>query len=199
MQARYYDPVIGRFYSNDPVGMTNVHTFNRYTYANNNPYKYVDPDGESAALAACVAGPIGCAIGVGITIYAVYHGVEGTRKALENNQSMTGSPMPDGGGPDDDDDNYENPGHHDPSGKGPNRYNSTKAILPKNHKKLFKNSKKVGKNRWTKEGKGKKAVYHRFSSDGNGKYHWSGSTNGKNHKGVPRKIKDKDVPKEVKK
>lgn len=41
MQARYYDPVIGRFYSNDPQGFTNVHNFNRYAYANNNPYKYV--------------------------------------------------------------------------------------------------------------------------------------------------------------
>lgn len=47
MQARYYDPVIGRFYSNDPVGFTNVHTFNRYAYANNNPYRYTDPDGNS--------------------------------------------------------------------------------------------------------------------------------------------------------
>jgi RHS repeat-associated protein len=46
MQARYYDPVIGRFYSNDPVGFKNVHNFNRYAYANNNPYKYVDPDGR---------------------------------------------------------------------------------------------------------------------------------------------------------
>ncbi|KZN68264.1 hypothetical protein N473_07510 [Pseudoalteromonas luteoviolacea CPMOR-1] len=50
MQARYYDPVIGRFYSNDPVGFkaSNVHSFGRYTYANNNPYKYVDPDGNYA-------------------------------------------------------------------------------------------------------------------------------------------------------
>jgi RHS repeat-associated protein len=54
MQARYYDPVIGRFYSNDPVdvmehmqrGNSAAHGFGRYTYANNNPYKYVDPDGE---------------------------------------------------------------------------------------------------------------------------------------------------------
>ena len=38
-----------RFYSNDPVGYTNVHTFNRYAYANNNPYKYTDPDGRTAA------------------------------------------------------------------------------------------------------------------------------------------------------
>jgi RHS repeat-associated protein len=50
MQARYYDPVIGRFYSNDPVGFTNIHTFNRYAYANNNPYKYVDPDGREVKL-----------------------------------------------------------------------------------------------------------------------------------------------------
>lgn len=48
MQARYYDPVIGRFYSNDPVGYTGeVDTFNRYSYVANNPYKYSDPNGES--------------------------------------------------------------------------------------------------------------------------------------------------------
>lgn len=47
MQARYYDPVIGRFYSNDPVGFTGeVDTFNRYSYVANNPYKYTDPDGK---------------------------------------------------------------------------------------------------------------------------------------------------------
>jgi RHS repeat-associated protein len=49
MQARYYDPVIGRFYSNDPVGYTPknpVMSFNRYLYVNNNPYKYTDPNGE---------------------------------------------------------------------------------------------------------------------------------------------------------
>ena len=51
MQARYYDPVIGRFYSNDPLdalGHLNkgdIHGFNRYAYANNNSYKYTDPDG----------------------------------------------------------------------------------------------------------------------------------------------------------
>ena len=53
MQARYYDPVIGRFYSNDPVDAfshlstpNSIHGFNRYAYANNNPYKYTDPDGK---------------------------------------------------------------------------------------------------------------------------------------------------------
>jgi RHS repeat-associated protein len=49
MQQRYYDPVIGRFYSNDPVGFTadNPMMFNRYAYGNNNPYKFVDPDGNN--------------------------------------------------------------------------------------------------------------------------------------------------------
>jgi RHS repeat-associated protein len=48
MQARYYDPVVGRFYSNDPVGFKGTHNFNRYTYGNNNPYKYIDPDGRES-------------------------------------------------------------------------------------------------------------------------------------------------------
>lgn len=41
--ARYYDPVIGRFMGIDPVGFQegNIHSFNRYAYANNNPYKYM--------------------------------------------------------------------------------------------------------------------------------------------------------------
>ncbi len=50
MQQRYYDPVVGRFYSNDPVGFSadNPITFNRYAYGNNNPYKFVDPDGRES-------------------------------------------------------------------------------------------------------------------------------------------------------
>ncbi|MDR0209860.1 MAG: RHS domain-containing protein [Pseudomonas putida] len=54
MRARYYDPVLGRFMGVDPVDFqaSNVHSFNRYTYANNNPYKYIDPDGRYAFLIA---------------------------------------------------------------------------------------------------------------------------------------------------
>jgi len=56
MGARYYDPVVGRFISTDPVGFDeqNVHSFNRYAYANNNPYRYVDLDGRTAAAIAVV-------------------------------------------------------------------------------------------------------------------------------------------------
>lgn len=52
MGARYYDPIVGRFMATDPKGFTadNIHSFNRYAYANNNPYKFVDPDGEFAVL-----------------------------------------------------------------------------------------------------------------------------------------------------
>lgn len=52
MQARYYDPIAGRFMGVDPQGFSegNVFSFNRYAYANNNPYKYVDPDGELPIL-----------------------------------------------------------------------------------------------------------------------------------------------------
>ena len=48
MDARYYDPLIGRFYSNDPIGYNNVHNFNRYAYGNNNPYRFIYPTGESS-------------------------------------------------------------------------------------------------------------------------------------------------------
>lgn len=52
MGARFYDPVVGRFMAVDPVSFSegNIHSFNRYAYANNNPYKYVDPDGEAGIL-----------------------------------------------------------------------------------------------------------------------------------------------------
>jgi hypothetical protein len=50
MQQRYYDPMIGRFLSVDPVAASLGSNFNRYSYASNNPYKFVDPDGRQAAV-----------------------------------------------------------------------------------------------------------------------------------------------------
>jgi RHS repeat-associated protein len=48
MQQRYYDPLAGRFMSTDPVP-TDANTgsaFNRFNYAQNNPYRFTDPDGR---------------------------------------------------------------------------------------------------------------------------------------------------------
>lgn len=77
MQQRYYDPVIGRFYSNDPVDMLGhmqkgnpTMGFNRYAYANNNPYKYTDPDGEFAQVA--VGALIGGVVSAGVESYKQY-------------------------------------------------------------------------------------------------------------------------------
>jgi RHS repeat-associated protein len=48
MQQRYYDPSVGRFLSSDPVLAVGggSELFNRYRYAMNNPYRYLDPDGR---------------------------------------------------------------------------------------------------------------------------------------------------------
>jgi len=48
MGARYYDPIVGRFMGIDPKEFDerSLMSFNRYVYANDNPYKYVDPDGK---------------------------------------------------------------------------------------------------------------------------------------------------------
>jgi RHS repeat-associated protein len=43
MQARYYDPAVGRFLSVDPIGATTK--FNRYAYASNNQVINIDHDG----------------------------------------------------------------------------------------------------------------------------------------------------------
>ena len=59
--ARMYDPAIGRFKGVDAVGFSegNLHSFNRYAYGNNNPYRFVDPDGNDAvdAIMSFALGP----------------------------------------------------------------------------------------------------------------------------------------------
>lgn len=63
MNARLYDPAAGRFLSPDPfVQMPDFsQNFNRYSYAMNNPFAYVDEDGEFVLLAVGIAA--GAAIG----------------------------------------------------------------------------------------------------------------------------------------
>lgn len=73
--ARHYDPMIGRFTGIDPVGTDpeDQFSFNRYAYANNNPYRYVDPNGETAVAT-------GVTIFVGGTIYIAGCQVSGSCK-----------------------------------------------------------------------------------------------------------------------
>ena len=46
--GRWYNPTMGRFYSVDPQRFRddNPLSFNRYAYANNNPYRFIDPNGS---------------------------------------------------------------------------------------------------------------------------------------------------------
>lgn len=95
MGARYYDPVIGRFLGIDPkaVNPEDVHSVNRYAYANNNPYRYVDPDGHSPIDVAFLVYDIG-KLG-----YAMYKGQGVSEAATDVAFSVVGlaSPVPGSG------------------------------------------------------------------------------------------------------
>lgn len=90
--ARYYDPTIGRFFGADPAQLDfdNLHSLNRYAYANNNPYRYVDPDGHSPIDVAFLV------YDLGKLSVALYTGV-GVQSALLDVASSVvgvGSPVP---------------------------------------------------------------------------------------------------------
>jgi RHS repeat-associated protein len=69
--ARMYDPALGRFMGIDPVSakaaVNNPAMFNRYAYGNNNPYKYVDPNGESPIDVIFLAVDVGR---LGLAVYS---------------------------------------------------------------------------------------------------------------------------------
>ncbi len=60
MNGRIYDPVLGRFLQPDNYVQSqfDLQTFNRYTYALNNPLKYTDPDGNNPLAVAAVLGAV---------------------------------------------------------------------------------------------------------------------------------------------
>jgi len=71
MQARYYDPALGRFLSHDPIAPSagDVRNFNRFQYANSNPVVYTDPTGkfgEATAIGCALSAEVGCAPGAAV-------------------------------------------------------------------------------------------------------------------------------------
>ena len=64
MNARLYDPLLGRFLSPDPYVQAPDFTqnFNRYSYALNNPLKYTDESGEWSGWDDVIAALVGGAI-----------------------------------------------------------------------------------------------------------------------------------------
>lgn len=93
MVARFYDPTAARFLSIDPV-VTDANTggsFNRYAYANNNPYRYVDPDGRFAFLLPLVP------YLVDATVVVVGHYVLPGRQGREDTARAVGNAILNGG------------------------------------------------------------------------------------------------------
>lgn len=58
MNARIYDPLLGRFLSSDPEisAPDDLQDYNRYSYAWNNPLSYTDPSGERECENTCGPG-----------------------------------------------------------------------------------------------------------------------------------------------
>lgn len=77
MQARYYSPFSGRFLTPDPAVLRadDPQSFNRYAYARNNPYRYIDPDGrESVAITFKASGALGAGGSLSTGFYVTFPG-----------------------------------------------------------------------------------------------------------------------------
>lgn len=75
LKARYYDSSIGRFLSKDPIAIRvgSKLSLNAYTYGNNNPIMFVDPNGTNPLLwvIGLVAPEALLAIGAVIAVVAI--------------------------------------------------------------------------------------------------------------------------------
>lgn len=80
-RARYYDSHSGRFMQEDPVGGVEdlpITLTSKYIYGNNNPMRYVDPNGKFAIAIIWAAAAIGSAIG-GYVSYNEAKGTDGAK------------------------------------------------------------------------------------------------------------------------
>ncbi len=84
-RARYYNPALGRFISEDPLGFGSGDT-NLYSYVGNRPLDYNDPSGKTPAVVAIpvllgagegvlAATGVGAVV-VGLTGLAIYDGIQ---------------------------------------------------------------------------------------------------------------------------
>jgi RHS repeat-associated protein len=76
MNARLYDPVLGRFLSPDPYVQAPdfSQNFNRYSYSLNNPLKYTDPSGEF--FSTILTAPLGFISALARSVYAFFAGFD---------------------------------------------------------------------------------------------------------------------------
>ncbi len=90
--GRHFDPELGRFTSVDPVAFTeqNAMSFNRYLYVNNNPYKYVDPDGEFLTYVAKFV----IDVGINVALNYVTTGEANLKGALKESVIGLINPIP---------------------------------------------------------------------------------------------------------
>ncbi|MDR4493619.1 MAG: RHS repeat-associated core domain-containing protein [Nitrospirales bacterium] len=101
-ETRYYDAVIGRFILADRIvpDSNDPQTLNRYTYVENNPIKYVDPDGQVAQWAiqaaigavAGASGAYGAALANGADAISLQAGLSLTAGLLTG--GVTGAFLP---------------------------------------------------------------------------------------------------------
>ncbi|WP_370453870.1 RHS repeat-associated core domain-containing protein [Proteiniphilum sp. X52] len=70
MNARLYDPLLGRFLSPDPYVQAPDFTqnFNRYSYCLNNPLTYIDPSGEWFLIDDLIAAVVGGVVNLTVNL-----------------------------------------------------------------------------------------------------------------------------------
>ena len=93
VNARLYSPYLGRFVSPDPLLNCEggAWDYNPYVYANNNPYKYIDRNGEFCGLVACLLDFAFNALfnaAVEATVYSVTAAISGNWNAGDFFKSM---------------------------------------------------------------------------------------------------------------
>ena len=73
-RARYYDPKVGRFISEDPIGL--LGGLHLYRYADNAPTNAIDPYGEFIIVVPAAAAAMGYAVGTTAAIVTLWYGTK---------------------------------------------------------------------------------------------------------------------------